>query len=278
MSSVRKGRQRRAASLLFLRELRRRRSVILGYHGVAECERRLDLCRLQIAPGLFRAQLQLLLDAGFQFATMTDAVEPLTRPQPAPGIAVVTFDDGLRNNLTTAAPILAELGVPATVYVACDLIDGHNPWIGAGGGGEILSADEVRELSNAGWEIGSHTLSHADLASLDYDRCLAEINGSRDLLQQITGATVDTFAYPFGRYGPAAVRAVRDSGMRAAVTTGSGRWDAFELTRAMISAGDPSPVLALKLMDMYEPLLHLGPLRAARSASRSARARLQAAP
>lgn len=277
MSSVRNGGPRRAASLLFLRELRRRRSVILGYHGVAECDRRLDLSRLQVAPGRFRSQLQMLFDAGFRFATMTDAVDDLARPRPACGIAVVTFDDGLRNNLTTAAPILAELGIPATVYIASDLIDGHNPWIGPGGGGEILSADEIRQLARSGWEIGSHTVSHADLTSLDYDRCLAEITGSRKALEEITGGTVDTFAYPFGRYGPAALRAVRDSGMRAAVTTGSGRWDAFELTRAMISAGDPSPVIALKLMDMYEPVLRLPPLRAARWASRAARARLRAA-
>ncbi|MGH2871097.1 MAG: polysaccharide deacetylase family protein [Solirubrobacteraceae bacterium] len=277
MGSAPSGAGRRLSWLPLLRELRRRRSVILGYHGVAESDRRLDLSRLQVAPSLFRRQLELLAQAGFRFMTMRDATDELTGAAPRPGIAVVTFDDGLRNNHTTAAPILAELGIPATVYVACDFIAGHNPWIAAGGGGEMLTEDEIKALARASWEIGAHTLSHADLASLDYDGCLAEIDGSRRLLEQITATTVDAFAYPFGRYGPAAIAAARDAGMRTAVTTGSGCWRPFELTRAMISAGDPGVVVALKLVDRYEPLLRLAPLRAARSASRTARARIQGA-
>ncbi len=277
MSHAVTGSRSRLSWLGPLRELRRRRSVILGYHGVADCDRRLDLSRLQVPPELFRRQLQMLSAAGFRFMTMSDAADELAREPPRPGLAVVTFDDGLRNNLTTAAPILSDLGIPATVYVACDFIGGHSPWIGAGGGGEMLSEEEIRVLARSGWEIGAHTLSHPDLATLGYDGCMNEIDGSRRVLESITGGRVDTFAYPFGRYGPEALAAVRDCGMRAAVTTGSGSWRRFELTRAMISAGDPTAILALKLVDLYEPLLRTAPLRAARRASRLVRARMQGA-
>lgn len=259
-----------------VRALRARRSVILGYHGVADCDLRLDLARLQTPPAAFRRHIELLLDAGFEFRTLAEAADDLA-DSPRPGLAVVTFDDGLRNNLTTALPILAELGVPATVFVATDLIGGENPWIAPGGGGEMLGADDIRVLADAGWEIGAHTLSHADLSTLDEAACRREIEGSRDRLTAITGRSVQTLAYPFGRYGPAAVAAAGAAGMRAAVTTGSGRWDRLELTRAMISNGDPLPLVMLKLADGYEPLLRTPPLRAARAVSKRLRSRVSQA-
>ena len=244
--------------------------MVLGYHGVAACDLRLDLARLQTHPAALERHIELLLGAGYRFATMADAADRLAG-DPVPGLAVVTFDDGLRNNLTTALPILERLGVPATVYIATGLIGAHNPWIAPGGGGEMLTEDDIRALAGAGWEIGAHTVSHADLARLDYAGCRAEIADSRDRLAEITGQPVLTFAYPFGRYGPAAVAAARDVGMRAALTTGSGRWDRWEMTRAMISNGDPMAVVALKLADRYEPLMRTPPLRLARTASKRLR-------
>jgi len=261
--------------LSFLRALRCRRSVILGYHGVADCELRRDLSRLQTPPAQFARHVELLRDAGFRFTTMTAAADELIGGRPRPGLAVITFDDGLRNNHTAALPILDRIGAPATVYVASGFIGGVNPWLTADAGGAMLTEEEIRSLARAGWEIGAHTVGHPDMATLSYAACRAEIDGSRERLEAITGAPVDTFAYPFGRYGPEAVAAVRDSGMRAALTTGSGRWERFELTRAMVSNGDPYPLVALKMVDGYEPLLRLPPLRLARRVTLTVRDRLR---
>jgi peptidoglycan/xylan/chitin deacetylase (PgdA/CDA1 family) len=259
-----------------LRALRRRRSVILGYHGVAAVDPRHDLSRLQVAPAEFRRQIELLALAGFRFLTMRDAADALADRSPEPGIAVITFDDGLRNNLTVALPILREIGVEAaTVYIATDFIGAHSPWLAAGAGGDILAAAEIAELAREGWEIGGHTMSHPDMSRLDYGECRAEIEGGIRELERISGARVHTFAYPFGRYGSAALAAARDSGVRAAVTTGSGLWRRLELTRAMSSRGDPYAVLMLKMLNGYEPLLRLAPLRVARELSRAARDRLR---
>lgn len=249
--------------------------MILGYHGVADCELRHDLSRLQTPPLQIARHVELLLEAGFSFTTMREAVDDLAADPPRPGLAVVTFDDGLRNNYTTALPILDRLGTPATVYVTSGFIGGINPWLTADAGGAMLTEEEIRSLARAGWEIGAHTVGHPDMATLSYAACRAEIAGSRERLQDIIGAPVDTFAYPFGRYGPEAVAAVRDSGMRAALTTGSGRWQRYELTRAMVSNGDPYPLVALKMVDGYEPLLRLAPLRFARQATRAVRDRLR---
>lgn len=257
-----------------LRRVRRQRAVILGYHGVAAVPRKDDLFLMQLSPARFRAGVEMMLAAGFRFVTVAELVRLAAGGPPPPGLAAVSFDDGMRNNLTRAMPILSELGIPATVYVPSGWLGGTSPWISPGADGEILNEDELRDVARAGWEIGAHTVTHADLSALDYAHCRQEIDGSRDALQQITGMPVETFAYPFGRYDATAIEAVRDSGLLAAVTTGSGSWDPLELTRGMVGAADPFPVLLLKLTDRYEPLLRLPPLPLIRQASKQLRRRL----
>jgi peptidoglycan/xylan/chitin deacetylase (PgdA/CDA1 family) len=104
---------------------------VLGYHGVAESRLRDDLSLLQVSPARFRAQIELLRDAGFRFVTMAELARRAAGTAPEPGLAVITFDDGMRNNHQTALPILSEYGIPATVYVTIGFIGRDSPWIGA---------------------------------------------------------------------------------------------------------------------------------------------------
>lgn len=252
----------------------RRRSVILGYHGVADGPRRDDLHMLQVPPERFAAQIGLLEEAGFRFVTVARLAQLAAGGTAPPGYAAITFDDGMRSNHAVALPILRARGIPATVYVTIDYIDGRSPWIGPGGDGAMMNAAELRALAAAGWELGGHTMTHADLSTLDYAACRREVEEGRAALERIAGTTVETFAYPFGRYGPAAIQAVRDAGFTAAVTTGSGSWAPYELTRAMVSSADPMPLVLLKLTDRYEPLLRSAPMRALRTGSKRLRERI----
>jgi peptidoglycan/xylan/chitin deacetylase (PgdA/CDA1 family) len=255
-----------------LARVRQRRSVLLGYHGVAESRRREDLSMLLVSPDRFRIQLELLTAAGFHFVTLAEMARRAADGPPPPGLAAITFDDGMRNNYNVALPILQEYEIPASVYVTIGFMDGFSPWIGAGGDGAMMGRSELRELADAGWEIGAHTMTHPDMSALDYEACRREIEDSRDTLEEIVeGASVETFAYPFGRYGPAALAAVRDAGLLAAVTTGSGSWTRYEMTRAMVGSADPLAILLLKLTDRYEPLLASTPMQAVRRASKQVR-------
>jgi peptidoglycan/xylan/chitin deacetylase (PgdA/CDA1 family) len=266
------GRQRRPRharpAVKALEHVCRGRSVVLGYHGVASSRLRDDLSLLQVSPARFRRHLELLLTAGFSFVTLAELARRADGGVPEPGLAAVTFDDGMRNNHTTALPILSEYGIPATVYVTIGFIGAVSPWIGSSADGAMMDEAQLRELAAAGWELGAHTMTHPDLSRLDYDSCRREIEDSRSELERIAGVKVETFAYPFGRYGAAALAAVRDTGMLAAVTTGSGSWQRYEITRAMIGAIDPFPVVLLKLTDRYEPILNSPPARLARRASK----------
>jgi peptidoglycan/xylan/chitin deacetylase (PgdA/CDA1 family) len=256
-----------------LRRICRHRAVILGYHGVAECDLKDDLFLLQLPPVRFRRQLEMMCVAGFRFVTVAELARQVAGGVPAPGLAAVSFDDGMRNNLTTALPILRELGIPATVYIPTGWIGGRSPWIDDAADNAILDADEIRELAGTGWEIGAHTVTHVDLSTLEYADARREVQRSCEALFALTGARVETFAYPFGRYGPEAIAAVRDCGLRAAVTTGGRRWDPFKLPRAMVGAADPYPVVLLKILGLYEPLLSSPPLRRLRAWSKRIRTR-----
>jgi O-antigen biosynthesis protein len=255
-----------------LKRIAARRCVILGYHGIGQTNPGEDLFRLVVSSDQFTRQLELVVAAGFRFVTVTELADRLHEDQQPSGLAAISFDDGMRDNYVTALPILRRFGIPATVYVVAGLVGSRTPWISSGPHGEMLREHEIRALAQEGWEVGAHTMTHADLSRLGYAACREEIESSRAMLEQMVGDEITSFAYPFGRYGEAALAAVRDLGFKAAVTTGSGLWSRLELTRAMVSGGDPLLVWMLKLTDRYEPALRNPILRNVRTVSKRARA------
>lgn len=115
----------------------------------------------------------------------------------------------------------------------------------AGEGPPMLTWEQVAELADAGWEIGSHTMEHHLLPSLPRERALAEIADSRRVLRA-KGYAAETFAYPNGDWTPDLAGAVRDAGYRLAVSTESpfrprreaaADLDAFRLPRKHLSEG-----------------------------------------
>ena len=117
----------------------------------------------------------------------------------ASGLITMTFDDGLLCQFENGYPVLHENRVKGVVFIPTGLVGG---WYGAQ---RSMSLRHLRELSSAGWEIGSHTVSHAPLAHKDGRTGLplsaveAEVRESREWLVA-NGFPVISFAYPKGRY------------------------------------------------------------------------------
>jgi peptidoglycan/xylan/chitin deacetylase (PgdA/CDA1 family) len=255
-----------------LRALRERRSVILCYHGVAPSNAAEDPHFLRVAPERFTQHVESLLSAGFELTTVADLAARADGGSPPPGLAAISFDDGLDDNHAHALPILRRLGVPATVYVTTGLIGQPNPWIASDT--RMMTVEELRDLRAAGWELGAHTVTHPDLSQLDRDGCLREIGESREEIERLTGERPRTFAYPFCKYGDAALEAVAELGFDAAVTCwGRGGWERYEMKRQMITGKDGLPSFVLKLWEAYQPLFDSPPGRAVRVATRSVRSR-----
>ncbi len=261
-----------AALLAAARRVRARRSVIIGGHGVARVAVGHDPEHLCVEPGRFRAQLELLLQAGFEVVPLGELARRAAGGTPPPGLAALTFDDGMENTLSVLAPILREYGLPATVFVVSGLLGQPNPWMDPRARARMLTADELVELHGAGVEIGAHTVTHPDLSVLPAEACLREVQGSRDTLQDAIAAPVTSFAYPFFAHGPAAVAAVQAAGFGVAVAGAErGPWRPLALPRAMITGVDGPAAFVAKLAGAYDPAFHSRPGRLARALTRGAR-------
>jgi peptidoglycan/xylan/chitin deacetylase (PgdA/CDA1 family) len=262
-----------AAWLSALRALRQRRSIILCYHGIGPSDPAADPYFLRVPADRFRRQVELLLEAGFGFRTVADLVDSFDGDRPPPGLAALSFDDGMDDNHSVLMPLLREYGVPATVYVTTGVIGQENPWLP---GTRMMTEDELGDLGAAGFELGAHTVTHPDLATLGYDDCLREMRESKEEVERITGTPARTFAYPFCSYGPEALAAARDAGFTAAVTChGRGGWSRFELRRSMVGGKDGMPSFVLKVAGAYEPLFDSPPGRLFRGSTRAVRERMR---
>jgi peptidoglycan/xylan/chitin deacetylase (PgdA/CDA1 family) len=194
--------------------------LILCYHGVSERWPAVTSVR----PGDFEAQLEAFLEHGYRPATFSRAlVDP-----PAPKTLVVSFDDAHVSVYRLAAPIMARLGVPGTVYAPTDFVgagrpmawDGYDVWLGTAHEAELdcMDWEQLRELSAAGWEVGSHTCSHPRLSRLGDTEVATELERSREVCEEHVGEPCESLAYPYGDFDARVVRAAAAAGYRFAAT------------------------------------------------------------
>jgi len=195
--------------------LRARRIPILYYHEVGDAR-----AKHVVHPDDFAAQLAWLADAGMTPLSIEGLCDVLEGSAPEPPRPVVlTFDDGRAGVLRHAAPALARRGFPATLYAVTDWLDGRNiPDVERYSG--FVGWPDLTTLRDAGFTIGSHTLSHRTLKKLPAAEQVREVVESRTRLEQGLGAPVLHFSFPKGRSTFTARRAARAAGYRSAVATG----------------------------------------------------------
>ena len=217
--------------------------AFLVYHGVADATDGEDPKRLLTSPEHLEAHLRFLQRRGYRFLT---AEELLDEGGPQPRLAVVTFDDGFRNWLTGALPVLKRLGVRGTFYVCPGLFGLPHPEL-VGAQAALLDERGARELVAAGMELGSHSLTHPDLRKLDDEALAFELADSKTAVERITGRPCRTFAYPYGLYDERVVRAVGAAGYELAFAWLPGPWLPLEAPRLPAPPRHGALRLALKL-------------------------------
>jgi peptidoglycan/xylan/chitin deacetylase (PgdA/CDA1 family) len=190
---------------------------ILEYHRIGPLTPALPAItrRLTVDPASFAAQMEWLKRHRFHAVTDVQAYDAMERGAALPPRPVmITFDDGYRDVLWNAAPVLHRLGLPATAFVITDRVDGRDP--------SFLTWGELRRLERLGVAIGSHTVSHADLAALAPGAALAQLVRSRRTLQEHLHRPVDWLSYPFGRFDAAVAALARRAGYELGVTEAPG--------------------------------------------------------
>jgi peptidoglycan/xylan/chitin deacetylase (PgdA/CDA1 family) len=121
----------------------------------------------------------------------------------------ITFDDGCETDLIAAAPLLKEFNFNATFYVVAGFL----------GKPGYLSTVQLRELSDSGFEIGSHSMTHRFLSDLNNRELFFELNQSKCHLEQLTGKPIQHFSCPGGRWSSTAAQIAMDSGYISMATS-----------------------------------------------------------
>ena len=116
----------------------------------------------------------------------------------------ITFDDGLSSILKNALPELIKRNIPTTIFIPAAKIGSYPKWEQKRQeiyyDDRILNRNEIKQLSEQGIEIGSHTLHHTDLKNVTAEKAREEFQLSKSILEEITEKDVESFSFPYGSY------------------------------------------------------------------------------
>jgi peptidoglycan/xylan/chitin deacetylase (PgdA/CDA1 family) len=177
--------------------------VVLCYHGVSARQRE---------------------RFAWQMSKIRFRVVNSSRKLPGRGYRVsVTFDDAFANLLENALPALERYQVPAAIFAVVDNLGCTPCWempAGHPGSAEMtMTAEQLAVISrNPLICIGSHTLSHPDLAKIPPDQLKAELIDSKIQLKQLLGSQIEDLALPFGSYNQEVLRMAREAGYKRIYT------------------------------------------------------------
>lgn len=174
----------------------------------------------KFSPGLtvtvakFDTEMAYLQSHGYRTIGLAELYGALYENKPLPPKSVViTFDDGYADNYLYAFPILKKYNQKATFFVVSNFF---------GASGYYMTAEQIKEMSDSGMDIESHTETHSNLSQLPKEKLETELMGSRAKIEALTGKPVYFLAYPFGRYSPLVEAETKAAGYLLAVTTRGG--------------------------------------------------------
>jgi peptidoglycan/xylan/chitin deacetylase (PgdA/CDA1 family) len=174
---------------------------VLMYHKVNDVPEN----SVTVPVGRFDEQMAQLGELGYRPVGLDAVLDHYLHGTPLPsGAVLITFDDGYRDNLENAAPVLQKYGYPAVVFVPVGYLAGtrplpHDEHLAARGiVNRPLSWDDLAELEAAGIRVESHGIGHRPLADLEVDEAAREITLSKLRLEDRLGRPVRAFAYVKG--------------------------------------------------------------------------------
>lgn len=191
---------------------------------------------IAISPERFEQQLEWLAGSG--------RVVPLreTLNGASNGAIAITFDDGYRDNLTVALPLLEKFNLPMTLFAVA----------GFAGSDGYLSEAELRDISKHPLvTIGAHGLWHRHFNRITPQEARFELTESRRLLEDATGAPVDLMAWPYGECNPEVEQLAAECGYRAAWSVWQGSNGEFSRWRVPLGRHDHMLRFVAKASGVY---------------------------
>ena len=141
-----------------------------------------------MSPSIFRQQLEVLKNAGYNTVTVSQLVDVVRDGGVLPpNPIVITFEGAPVSLYTQAYPIMKQFGFVGTVYAVVSQIDGK----------AMTTSAQLKEMIAAGWEVGSKGMTGIDL-SANHEQAGYEISTSRIELGKLLGVEIKTYSYPGG--------------------------------------------------------------------------------
>lgn len=202
------------------------RIPVLMYHRVGPAKNEWER-RYCISPKNFAGHMQKLEAQGMRACSLENFFAWLAGDAQLPeGSFLLTFDDGFLGVYEHAAPVLQKMGWPATVFLVSQLIGREDEWCRSqnpsGACYPLMTKVQIEAMRSMGFTFQSHTRLHPDLTTLNDQKLVDELSGSRQDLEALLGEPVAYLAYPYGRYDERVLNAAREAGYKAAFSTQPG--------------------------------------------------------
>ena len=231
---------------------------ILMYHMIAPHKPGARFNGLRVPPDMFERQLRWLNARGWKSLFISELIEQGERVPP--GCFAITFDDGYADNLTAALPLLKKYACKATLYLVVDRFDrdwsvlrkAHHDEAELQREEKLTDAQVELMLASGCVELGSHSLTHANMAQLGDADVEQELLESRRQLEARFAVSIKTFAWPFGLCTQQQAALPGRAGYASAVTTDEGiedpgTRDPLQLKRIKISGRDNFMAFRLRM-------------------------------
>ena len=185
------------------------------YHSIAN-----DGRGISVTPDEFKKQIEFLLTHQMplrvsELEQYLSGAKRLTRDA-----FVLTFDDGYKTILSVK-DYLSQHNIYPVAFVLSDNVHANYAELDMPEG-ELLKSAEIRELSEAGWDIGSHSKTHVSFSQLTGAEAKSEVLDSKAELERTLNISVDYFAYPKGAYTPEILRVAEKSAYKFAFSMDDG--------------------------------------------------------
>jgi peptidoglycan/xylan/chitin deacetylase (PgdA/CDA1 family) len=242
----------KTAALSFFRFFRPNLSAaaILMYHSVAD-----NTAFFTVSVSAFAVQIAYLAEQNYKVVFLSDLIRMIQEKKSIAGYVAITFDDGYRDFLLNALPILQKYRFPASVFLVSDML-GDYQTTSDDVSLPLMTVAEARQAQAGGLvEYFPHTTRHTILNHVPFESAIKDIDASKQFITTTFGTAAGVFAYPRGIYTTAIVEHLRKSAFQAAVTVREGlvapATDLFLLPRLSVDSTITLDQFKAKLSDGY---------------------------
>jgi len=216
--------------------LARKQVPVLCYHQIRDWKPKdSQTAKDYITPiATFKGHMKMLADSGYHTILLDQLYDYLNNGTPLPSKPIVlTFDDTDLDQYTIAAPEMKKYGFKGAFFVMTVSLGRPN----------YMSKAQVKDLSDQGQDIGSHTWDHHNVKKYQGKDWETQIDKPTKTLEEITGKKIYHFAYPFGLWNPEAIPELKKRGFKSAfiLSTKRDENDPLFTIRRIIASGYWTP-------------------------------------